>query len=285
MKAQTARPHPITLPILIPCEEGDQEQGEVLVPSPSAFAVGRRFPIPVSRRVQRFKDTDFPRAQNLMGNGEIKRLKALMLLQTAIATKQEEDIKSAREELCLALDSDFQQIERTQRSLPPSRRRQRVKSIYPKGSILDELCRLHCPDLANEIETLANTYMTEDPIRLFAMEMSRAMSEDRGHLLGATLNAYTGVQLVMWQTGPRLVPALYCQNAKSAAYATALFGRRWKVCPYSGCGKWFQPTRTDEDYCCRRHRDAHRVARWRKGRRATSNDTRTRIPVCLDDDV
>ena len=69
------------------------------------------------------------------------------------------------------------------------------------------------------------------------------------------------VQLVLWWTGKRIAPALYCADSKSAPYVYILT-HRWGICPH--CGDWFEQTRPDQNYCRPAHREAHRVARYRQ---------------------
>jgi hypothetical protein len=269
MKTQIG-PHTISLPILITCWESVKAQGETLVLRPRS-GDARLFRAPMNLPVRRFTDADFIHAQALMGDGGTKRFIALSLLQTATASKKREDIERAREMLCAALASDRQLIESIERSLPLNKQRKKRKPIHPKGSMWDDICRALYPDLTDEAEMLTKRYLTEDPASLFAMEMTGALTEGRLHLFGGTSGADTCVQLVLWRVGTRLMPALYCASVEIAAYATALFGRRWKVCPYSACEKkWFIPIRSTQDYCCRAHREAHRVARWRKRQKAKS---------------
>jgi hypothetical protein len=269
MKTQTG-PHAISLPILITCSDTGEKQGQTIVLRPRS-GDARLFRTPMSLPVRRFTDADFTHAQKLMGDGGTKRFIALSLLQTATASGQRQDIKRAREMLCTALASDRQLIESIERSLPLNKQRKKRKPIHPKGSMWDDICCALYPDLTDESEMLTKRYLTEDPANLFAMEMTGALTEGRLHLFGGTSDADAGVQLVLWRVGTRLMPALYCATVEIAAYATALFGRRWKVCPYSACEKrWFTPTRPKQDYCCPAHREAHRVARWRKRQKAKS---------------
>jgi hypothetical protein len=251
MKAQTG-PNAVSLPILIAgtptgaMKKGDAEGVALMLAPPMGDAVLLR--LPVSLPVRKFKDTDFRRAQELMGESGTKRFVALRLLQTAIARKQPEDIKSARDKLCAAAAYDYQRMQEIEQL--EGKQSKKMTSIYPEGSLMDELFRVYHPgDLADETKKVTTRYLTEDAVRLFATETTAAL---------------TGVQLVLWQSGTRLMPALYCDNHVTAAYATAIFGRRWKVCPHISCGEWFIPTRAKQDFCCPAHREAHRVARWRK---------------------
>jgi len=269
MKAQTG-PHALSLPILIPCWTKGEEEGEALIlHPPSGDAVLLRFPN--RHPVRRFGDADFENAIKLMGEGGTKRFIALRLLQTAIANKQQQDIKKAREMLCAAVASDYREADTIERSFPPHKQRKKRTSIYPKDSMMDELHRVLNPDLTDEAEILTQRYLNEDPVSLFAMEMSGSLEGNPLHRTEFTDNGRRrfisegmGVQLILWRSGKRLTPAVYCPDLETAAYATALFGGRWKVCPYYACLKWFVPKKVKQDYCCPAHREAHRVARWRK---------------------
>jgi hypothetical protein len=222
--------------------------------------------------VRRFKDVDFTNAVKLMGDGGTKRFIALRLLLTAITSKQREDIQKARDMLCAALAFHRREIDNYEHSFPRWKKDKRM-SIYPIGSPMDELHRHFHPDLSDEVERLTKRYLTEDPVRLLAMEMSAALrppGEGTALSLGTTSPNGPGVQLILWHSGTRLIPALYCHDLETAAYATALFGRAWRVCPYSACWKWFVPRRATQEFCCPAHREAHRVARWRERHKVRS---------------
>jgi len=74
------------------------------------------------------------------------------------------------------------------------------------------------------------------------------------------------VRLVLWWFGKQFRPALYCPDLKSALFTLILMrivgGQGWGVCPQ--CGDFFVQKRADQTYCSVAHREAHRVARWRK---------------------
>jgi hypothetical protein len=77
------------------------------------------------------------------------------------------------------------------------------------------------------------------------------------------------VRLVWWFSGEedRFVPAAYCPDVKTAVFVHAFIARtsRLRVCPH--CGTMFISVKTNIDYCSPAHRDAHRVARWRAGKK------------------
>jgi hypothetical protein len=262
MKRQTTT-HVPTLPILIHCEKGEEEGEALMLTRPQGDALLLK--LPNSRRVRRFKDTDFTSAQKCMGDSGTKRFKALRLLQVAVLSKQREDIKRAREMLCEIVASGYPLMKRFEQAVGIPRKKQGKKPVSSyspdlMGQLKAELDRIHDmhhpADLDEETERLTTRYLTEEDVRLLAME---------------TTDALVGVQLVLWLSGARLIPALYCQSLETAAYAFALFGRRWTVCPYSACGKWFIPKNPTQLCCCPEHTVAHRVARWRERHKVETN--------------
>jgi hypothetical protein len=93
----------------------------------------------------------------------------------------------------------------------------------------------------------------------------RAEADHKWLLSQLVSNALDSVKLVLWLSGKRFQPALYCPDAKAAVYTFLLMklaaGRGWGVCPY--CGQFFIQKRADQSYCAIAHREAHRVSRWR----------------------
>jgi hypothetical protein len=81
------------------------------------------------------------------------------------------------------------------------------------------------------------------------------------------------VQLVLWWTGDHFTPALHCPYAPSALYVRALLLRTLAICPH--CGTPFSPKRRDQQYCSIPHREAHRVARWRAGKKKAKRTQRS----------
>jgi hypothetical protein len=86
-------------------------------------------------------------------------------------------------------------------------------------------------------------------------------SEDPGWLLSYEFSTVLWeVQFVLWWNNQTFRPALWCPSIKTAFYARALLGSI-RICPH--CGQLFPQHRPDQKYCSVRHREAHRVARWR----------------------
>ncbi len=100
----------------------------------------------------------------------------------------------------------------------------------------------------------------------------RAKADYRWLLSQLFWEALEFVRLVLWWSGRQLRPAVYCPDLKAALYVFLLMkiaaGEGWGACPY--CGKFFVQQRSDQNYCTIAHREAHRVARWRKRKRAKS---------------
>jgi hypothetical protein len=74
------------------------------------------------------------------------------------------------------------------------------------------------------------------------------------------------VQLELWWSGVRLLPALYCYDRTIAAYAFALTSvAGWGVCPH--CAQFFEQRHLKQIYCTTAHGIDHRVARSRKNKK------------------
>src|ERR1035441_7823884 len=72
-------------------------------------------------------------------------------------------------------------------------------------------------------------------------------------------------RLVLWWTGSCFMPAIWCDDVKTAFYVRALLeaagGKGLHMCPH--CSQPFFQDRPNQNYCSIAHREAHRVARWR----------------------
>jgi hypothetical protein len=92
---------------------------------------------------------------------------------------------------------------------------------------------------------------TADPRWLLSYEVSEMLNSSS--------------RLVLWWTGERFSPAIWCDDIKTAFYVRALLsavgGVGLRICPH--CGDVFFQERRDQNYCSIAHREAHRVARWR----------------------
>jgi hypothetical protein len=93
----------------------------------------------------------------------------------------------------------------------------------------------------------------------------RAEADD-GWLLSRLMSeGLEAVRLVLWWSGDKVRPAIYCPNLRAAVYIF-LLTKKWGVCPH--CGDFFIQKRPDQNYCSIAHREAHRVARWRAAKLA-----------------
>jgi hypothetical protein len=245
------------IPILV-TSAGDHE-GE-------AFLLGEKggeaelWRSPTSVHVRRFGDGDFVSAMKQMGGTQVHLL-GLIRLKAALVSKNKEEVANGRQQLCAYVS--FLQEQRSQlfRFLgEPAGATQQIKKAaqavprYPAGSMWETLARvLRQPaGFEEECQMLIERYTKEEAATLLAREMAGAM---------------VGVRVVLWKTGKRFMPALLCEEFRTAAYTFALFAGRWKVCPYSGCGAWFKPSVPKQECCCPAHTDARRVARWRATRK------------------
>lgn len=73
-------------------------------------------------------------------------------------------------------------------------------------------------------------------------------------------------RIVLWWNGEAFVPAIYCTDMATALYVHTFLvapagARGFRMCPQ--CTQQFFQDRSNQDYCCTAHREAHRVARWR----------------------
>ena len=80
-----------------------------------------------------------------------------------------------------------------------------------------------------------------------------------------------GARFIMWhsETENRILPGLYCPDRRVAVFAMAIM-KRLRVCPK--CDAPFVPGAGNVDYCCPKHREAHRVDRFRWRAKQTALD-------------
>jgi hypothetical protein len=102
-----------------------------------------------------------------------------------------------------------------------------------------------------------------------------ALSSARSQISQLVTRQLETARLVLWWSPEikQFRPAVYCRDITSAAYMKLFMKLGFpknslasiRVCPH--CGNMFCPPRTNIDYCCPAHREAHRVARWRARKR------------------
>jgi hypothetical protein len=97
-------------------------------------------------------------------------------------------------------------------------------------------------------------------------------------LSGVVSDALDSVRLVLWWSGGKFRPALFCSDPTSALFTFILMrivaGKGWGVCLH--CGVFFVQKRSDQAYCTIAHREAHRVARWRERKRFKNRARKSR---------
>jgi hypothetical protein len=144
----------------------------------------------------------------------------------------------------------------------------RLKKAYDaKRGEPTELYRLFDEQFSDEVKKNTNLSTREAVDVVMGRRPSARATKDRRWLLSEELSemlsAYS--RLVLWWTGERFTPAIWCENVKTAFYVRALLnvvgGRSLRICPH--CGEVFFQARPDQNYCSIAHREAHRVARWR----------------------
>lgn len=99
-------------------------------------------------------------------------------------------------------------------------------------------------------------------LKLAGMKAERS---PQGELSRAVSYSLSRASLVLWWTGKRFLPALFCPDTKTGLYVLVLLakvrGKALTICPK--CGQPFVRKRNNQTYCSIKHREAHRMARWR----------------------
>lgn len=145
---------------------------------------------------------------------------------------------------------------------------ERLKKAYEtKGNEPTDLYRLIDGQFGNDVIKSTNLLPREAldvvlgrrPSSRAAKDACWLLSEDVSEMLSASS------RLVLWWTGERFTPAIWCDDLKAAIYVRAMLsvvgGKGIRICPH--CSEIFFQRRPDQNYCSVAHREAHRVARWR----------------------
>jgi len=231
-----------TLPVLIACSE---ELGEGL----STFRQELGTPHPV----RNFRFEEIKEFREYLSEAEIPHFFAVIALKRAV--------KNRADTVNLEVG-----LERLRKSYE-SRRAKEDLSVYwqddlPKG--LSKLIGLPPKEaLEHFLHLRPGPRAIEEPGWLLSYELSTELS---------------AAQLVLWWNDGKLIPAIWCMTVKSALYVRALLdlgeGRGVRICPH--CGDLFIQNRPDQDYCTVAHREAHRVARWRKQQKQKAAEKETK---------
>ncbi len=103
------------------------------------------------------------------------------------------------------------------------------------------------------------------------------------HFLAAEITeGLAASHLVVWWTGDRYLPAVFCEDRETALYVWVALtlaggGKSLGICPQ--CSVPFVRERSDQIYCSVQHREAHRVARWRARKKRQKGSLKTRRKV------
>lgn len=224
--------------ILIQASSG-QATGEATFLSESMTGTASSVPVrPVT--LKDVKET----AAKLRGiNG--KQFDALLALRGALEARDELAIADARKRMESARESRERELKQLFKSQENDEAQQWAALIESLG-----------PDP----KAKKNLY------RLFSFEVSRTVGN---------LNA----QIVLWWADKigKFIPAIFCANIQAALYLHTFFiapnsGPGFRICPYDG--EQFFQDRSNQEYCCPAHREAHRVARWREQAKGIKTATR-----------
>jgi len=224
------------LPVLVPCSAREQEG--------RATFLGQDGLHPV----RAFADSDLTRKSKgnplrTMLESEQGFFTAIVALQRALGTKDRLAAARAREGL--------------------------IKAIARKEQVVLD------PDHVSQLASSPGVNPQRAELMALELYTLRPGEADEKILLSARVSEALGsVRLVLWWSGTKFRPALYCPDLKSALYTFVLMktvaGQSWGVCPF--CGLLFVKSRRNQDYCSIAHREAHRVARWRAAKVSNSKE-------------
>lgn len=185
------------------------------------------------------------------------------------------DLKGVREELSPEEVLHFLAIVELTRALQnPSdpialrRAEESLKKAYDcKSKAPTDLSRLIDEQFSEEVKKNTDISPQEALEIISGRRPSSRASKDARWLLSEELSEMLSAssRLVLWWTGKRFTPAIWCEDVKTAFYVRALLdvvgGKGLRICPH--CSEVFFQQRPDQNYCSVAHREAHRVARWR----------------------
>jgi len=239
----------VTTPLLIPCEAAEMDGLVNLTPPNSSFKENLAGEHPV--RVLRNQELDMrSEAGRKFWRGlpetDRNRLLALLGLRQALESDDRLSVKK-REDAYLKIIPEI---------LAAAPMQSHKKSLIEK---------------VLEAAQNAPQYGMSDSMRadlIAGLSGLFAKRERSLAVLQRLLNhAVRNARLMLWRrtNEKALLPAIYCPDAATALYVSALVKiggfRALLVCPH--CGNAFLQQRSDQDYCSIRCREAHRVARWR----------------------
>jgi hypothetical protein len=136
----------------------------------------------------------------------------------------------------------------------------------PDALLTEKLIRSYKPllrDIATRYGTELKLPVSQRDIETIAWFLKTGSRRDTAAAILSQLltKELSNAKLVVWRTQSGAIPAIYCDDARTALFVSfAVIG--WlAICPH--CDSVFLRERPDQDYCTVPHREAHRVARWR----------------------
>ena len=145
---------------------------------------------------------------------------------------------------------------------------EKLKKVYDaKRSEPPDLSRFIDEPFSQEVEKNTDMSALEAIEVIAARRPSPRAATDRRWRLSEEISEMLSAssRLVLWWTGRRFTPAIWCEDNRTAFYVRALLnvvgGIGLRTCPH--CSEIFFQKRPDQSYCSVAHREAHRVARWR----------------------
>jgi hypothetical protein len=218
------------LPVLVPAKPGQGEGSPTF-----AHETGPSQPVRI------FKNSELRDAHQHLTEGEVRHFKAVVELIQALRNPSDTiALKRAKE--------GFEEVYRAKREDP--------SDLLGLGEeFANALAKFTRQSPREAVETLERKRpgprAAADPRWLLSYEVSEMLNSSS--------------RLVLWWTGERFAPAIWCDDIKTAFYVRALLsvvgGVGLRICPH--CGEVFFQERPDQNYCSVAHREAHRVARWR----------------------
>jgi hypothetical protein len=225
------------LPVLVPCSPEEAEGVATFAPEDGE-----------AQSVRAFRTSDIKNAKKHLPGHAGKRFAAVMKLKRALESP---DDPLAREEALRALAG----ANKLTRSSPENPLRSETPPDVPDHLVADVVeGKLSGERLIKLMEHYEGLRPGES-----------ARSDARWLLSYEVSMEFKRARLVLWWTGQKFRPALWCPDMKTAFYSRVLLGvvsgKGLCICPK--CGVLFVQDRPDQTYCTIKHRESHRVARWR----------------------
>lgn len=224
--------HEFRIPVLVPAKPPSKAEGFTTF----IRELGPAAPVRV------FKISELKNAHQHLTPQEAEHFSAVIALTTALQNPSDEiALRKAEEKL--------------------------KKAYEAKGTEPTDLYRLIDEQFGNDVIRNINLLPREALDVVLGRRPSSRAAKDARWLLSEEVSEKLSAssRLVLWWTGKRFTPAIWCDDPKSAIYVRAMLsvvgGKGIRICPH--CSEIFFQQRPDQNYCSIAHREAHRVARWR----------------------